>query len=201
MTAGRPAPGAAGPREIREIREMRWWDLPAVVRLEKLLFPEDAWSEAMFWSELAHARGPGRSRHYVVAVVADVADVAGTGPGGALAGYAGLAVVPGDSADVQTIAVAPEHQGAGLGARLLTELLTAATAFTCTQVFLEVRTDNDPAQRLYRRFGFEPLGIRRGYYQPGNHDALVMRRDHTAPGPPPPLPPPVTESEKRLNHG
>lgn len=39
-----------------------------------------------------------------------------------------------------------------------------------------MRTDNDSAQRLYIRHGFEPAGIRRGYYQPGNHDALIMRK-------------------------
>ncbi len=42
-------------------------------------------------------------------------------------------------------------------------------------MLLEVRVDNTRAQKLYERFGFEPLGFRRGYYQPGNVDALVMR--------------------------
>lgn len=42
------------------LREMRWWDIDAVLELEHELFPEDAWSAGMFWSELAHsaARGP-----------------------------------------------------------------------------------------------------------------------------------------------
>ncbi len=38
-----------------------------------------------------------------------------------------------------------------------------------------MRVDNTRAQKLYERFGFEPIGFRRGYYQPGNVDALVMR--------------------------
>lgn len=50
-----------------ELREMRWWDIDPVLELEKDLFPEDAWSRGMFWSELAHARGPGATRRYVVA--------------------------------------------------------------------------------------------------------------------------------------
>jgi ribosomal-protein-alanine N-acetyltransferase len=149
---------------------MRWWDIGPVHALEQLLFPEDAWSPGMFWSELAHAGGPRRTRHYVVAETAD----------GTLAGYAGLATA-GDSGDVQTVAVAPGHQGAGLGARLVGDLLGAATAFGCQEVFLEVRIDNDRAQRLYSRFGFTSVGVRRGYYQPGNHDALVMRRRHVDP--------------------
>ncbi|MEW2413541.1 ribosomal protein S18-alanine N-acetyltransferase [Streptomyces sp. NPDC046866] len=147
------------------LREMRWWDIEPVLELEQELFPEDAWSAGMFWSELAHARGPHATRHYVVA------EDEGTGR---LVGYAGLAAA-GDLGDVQTIAAARDQWGTGLGARLLTDLLRAATAFECAEVLLEVRVDNTRAQKLYERFGFEPLGFRRGYYQPGNVDALVMR--------------------------
>ncbi|WP_329390694.1 ribosomal protein S18-alanine N-acetyltransferase [Streptomyces sp. NBC_01351] len=144
---------------------MRWWDIGPVLELEHELFPEDAWSAGMFWSELAHARGPQSTRRYFVAE--DPAT-------GRLAGYAGLAS-SGDLADVQTIAVARDQWGTGLGARLLTELLRAASAFECAEVLLEVRVDNTRAQKLYERFGFEPIGFRRGYYQPGNVDAVVMR--------------------------
>jgi ribosomal-protein-alanine N-acetyltransferase len=144
---------------------MRWWDMDAVIALEHDLFPEDAWSRGMFWSELADTRHPGATRTYVVAEEAAT---------GRLAGYAGLAAVAG-TGDVQTIAVARDHWGTGLGARLLTALLRAATAAECHEVLLEVRVDNARAQRLYRRFGFEPIGLRKGYYQPGNADALVMR--------------------------
>nr|WP_031155718.1 ribosomal protein S18-alanine N-acetyltransferase [Streptomyces xanthophaeus] len=146
------------------LREMRWWDIEPVLELEHELFPEDAWSAGMFWSELARSRGPHATRRYVVAE-----DGAGR-----LVGYAGLAAA-GDIADVQTIAAARDQWGTGLGARLLTDLLRAATAFECAEVLLEVRVDNTRAQKLYERFGFEPIGFRRGYYQPGNVDALVMR--------------------------
>jgi ribosomal-protein-alanine N-acetyltransferase len=142
---------------------MRWWDIDPVLELEKDLFPEDAWSRGMFWSELAHSRGPEATRRYVVAEEA-----------GRIVGYGGL-VASGDQADVQTIAVARDHWGTGLGSRLLTELLRAATAFECAEVMLECRVDNVRAQKLYERFGFEPIGFRRGYYQPGNVDAVVMR--------------------------
>jgi ribosomal-protein-alanine N-acetyltransferase len=145
------------------LREMRWWDIGAVLGMEKILFPEDAWSRGMFWSELAHARGAEATRRYVVAFEGD-----------RLVGYAGLAA-QGDLADIQTVAVARDHWGTGLGGMLLTELLRAATAFECAEVMLECRVDNVRAQRLYERFGFEPIGFRRGYYQPGNVDALVMR--------------------------
>ncbi|MEV3870963.1 ribosomal protein S18-alanine N-acetyltransferase [Streptomyces sp. NPDC049906] len=156
---------------------MRWWDIDPVLLLERELFPDDAWSRGMFWSELAHARGPGATRRYVVAE-----------DGGRLVGYAGLAAAGGGepgaeepegpagaTGDVQTIAVARDQWGTGLGARLLTDLLKHATAFECREVMLEVRVDNERAQKLYERFGFVPIGFRRGYYQPGNVDALVMR--------------------------
>ncbi|MGW0768562.1 ribosomal protein S18-alanine N-acetyltransferase [Streptomyces sp. NPDC002676] len=150
--------------ETPRLREMRWWDIDPVLELEKDLFPEDAWSRGMFWSELAHARGPEATRRYLVAE-----------DEGHVVGYAGLAA-SGDLGDVQTIAVARNLQGTGLGARLLAELLRAATAFECVEVMLECRVDNVRAQKLYERFGFTPIGFRRGYYQPGNVDALVMRR-------------------------
>lgn len=155
-----PTPAAAAGSVLRE---MRWWDIDAVLGLEQELFPEDAWSRGMFWSELAHSRGPGATRRYVVAE-----------NGERLVGYAGLASA-GDLADVQTIAVARDHWGTGLGGRLLTELLRAATDFECAEVMLECRVDNVRAQKLYERYGFEAIGFRRGYYQPGNVDALVMR--------------------------
>ncbi|WP_073493357.1 ribosomal protein S18-alanine N-acetyltransferase [Actinacidiphila paucisporea] len=144
---------------------MRWWDLDRVVALEGALFPDDAWSRGMFWSEIADARHPAATRTYVVAET----------PDGRIVGYAGLAAVAG-TGDVQTIAVARDHWGTGLGSRLLIALLRAATAAECHEVLLEVRVDNARAQRLYQRFGFEPIGIRKGYYQPGNVNALVMRR-------------------------
>nr|WP_229840001.1 ribosomal protein S18-alanine N-acetyltransferase [Streptomyces roseolilacinus] len=169
---------------------MRWWDIAPVLDLERELFPEDAWSEGMFWSELAHARGPRSTRRYVVAEEPATGAEGGSGGHAArIVGYAGLAAA-GGLGDVQTIAVARDHWGTGLGARLLTELLHHATAFECEEVLLEVRVDNTRAQRLYERFGFEPIGFRRGYYQPGNVDALVMRLtvQDTAETPEPPGP-------------
>lgn len=175
------------------LREMRWWDIERVLDLERVLFPEDAWSAGLFWSELAHARGPGATRRYVVAETVSPGETAS--PGGTehgLVGYGGLAAV-GGTGDIQTIGVLPAHRGTGLGARLLRELLTAADGFGCHEVMLEVRVDNAPAQRLYERFGFTRIGLRRGYYQPGNVDALVMRLETTDPS--------LTPSQGTKTHG
>ena len=50
----------------------------------------------------------------------------------------------------------------------------AAVTRGCRNLTLEVRVTNHGAQELYRRFGFVPAGIRRGYYPENGEDALVM---------------------------
>jgi [ribosomal protein S18]-alanine N-acetyltransferase len=155
---------AAHPGRV-ELRRMRWWDIPGVILLEHAAFPDDAWSVGMFWSELAESA----TRYYLVAEEFGPVD-----EDSRLIGYAGLLAGVGE-AEVLTIAVDPGHEGRGLGAVLLTELMREAALRDCDDVVLEVRVDNDRAQQLYRRFGFEGVGIRKGYYQPMNIDALVMR--------------------------
>ena len=142
------------------LRPMRWWDVPAALAIERELFP-DPWTEGTFWSELA---GVPETRHYMVFESA-----------GELIGYAGLFATR-HTADVQTLAVAARRQGEGLGALLLTALLDEAQRRGAGEVLLEERADNETAARLYTRFGFERIGVRRGYYQPGPVDAIVMRR-------------------------
>src|SRR5262249_51251929 len=68
-------------------------------------------------------------------------------------------------------------QGGGVGAALLDDLLAEAARRGITTVLLEVAVDNEPAQRLYERRGFRTIGVRRGYYQPSNTDALGMERE------------------------
>jgi [ribosomal protein S18]-alanine N-acetyltransferase len=143
------------------LRGVTGTDLEAILRLERELFGEEAWSRQMLEGELA--RQPA-SRHYLVA-----------DDDGMVVGYAGL-LTAGSQADVLTIAVALDRWGEGIGAGLLDALLAEAARRGCTEVFLEVRTDNTRAQQLYRRYGFTEIGIRRGYYQPSGADALVMRR-------------------------
>ena len=145
-----------------ELRPLRYDDLGAVLDLERTLFPDDAWSPGMFAEELAMQ---GHGRHYVAAE-----------EGKTLVGYAGMMLPGGRQAEVLTIAVDERQWGQGIGSALLTNLLDEAGRHDCSEVFLEVRADNPRAQDLYRRFGFEHVGIRRGYYQPSGTDAIVMRR-------------------------
>jgi ribosomal-protein-alanine N-acetyltransferase len=54
--------------------------------------------------------------------------------------------------------------------------MTEAGRRLASEVLLEVRIDNTAARKLYEEFGFEVIGTRRGYYDQGRVDALVMRR-------------------------
>jgi [ribosomal protein S18]-alanine N-acetyltransferase len=140
-------------------------DLDSVLALELALFGAEAWSRQMLAGELTQQPA---TRYYVVA-----------DDDGMIVGYAGL-MAAGAQADVLTIAVATTRWGQGIGSELIAALLAEAARRRCTEIFLEVRADNARAQRLYQRWGFTEIGIRRGYYQPSGADAIVMRRDVTA---------------------
>jgi [ribosomal protein S18]-alanine N-acetyltransferase len=141
---------------VIRLERFRWWHIDEVLAIEDDLFGAEKWSAGMFWNELAQ-------RHFYL-VARDGAE---------LVGYAGLAVAGPDEAWVQNIAVRRDAQRHGIGRRLLEALLDEAGE---RKVLLEVAVDNEPAQRLYATCDFEPVGVRRGYYQPSNTDALVMMR-------------------------
>lgn len=143
------------------LRPMSAADIPAVASLEKTVFGAEAWSPGMLSEELA---GVSATRYYLVAEDA-----------GQFVGYAGL-LIAGDQADVVTLAVAAGRWGEGIGTALLDGLIGETARRGCTELFLEVRVDNERAKRLYRRHGFVGIGLRPGYYQPSGTDALVMRR-------------------------
>jgi ribosomal-protein-alanine N-acetyltransferase len=143
------------------LRPMSRDDVNAVAALEEALFGAEAWSPELLTTELT--TDPA-SRYYIVA-----------DDDGVIAGYGGLLAQRGGQADVLTLAVAEDRWGEGVGGALLDGLLAEARRRGCTEIFLEVRVDNDRAQRLYRRRGFTDIGIRRAYYQPSGTDALVMR--------------------------
>ncbi|MFK3981172.1 ribosomal protein S18-alanine N-acetyltransferase [Micromonospora sp. NPDC050397] len=142
------------------LTRFRWWHIDDVLAIEADLFGAEQWSPGMFWNELASGH------HYLVALDDD----------GVLIGYAGLAVTL-DEAWVQNIAVRRDRQRSGVGRALLEALLAEAARRGVRKTMLEVAVDNPGAQKLYAAYDFEPVGIRRGYYQPSNTDALVMRRD------------------------
>ena len=141
------------------LERFRWWHITDVLPIEEDVFGAEKWSAAMFWNELAMRR--------FYRVFTDE---------GEILGYAGLSVVDRDESWVQNIAVRRDAQHRGIGRALLEALLAEAAARGSHRTLLEVAVDNEPAQRLYAGYDFEPVGIRRGYYQPSNTDALVMMR-------------------------
>lgn len=141
------------PGELR-VRRMRRRDLPVVLALEEAIYPQP-WSPGVFAEELSLV-----NRHYVV--LEDDRHIVG---------YGGLLLVAED-AHVTTIAIDPDARRRRLGTRLMLSLVDAAGVAGARHLTLEVRVSNEGARRLYQRFGFAPVGVRKDYYR--DEDALVM---------------------------
>ena len=82
-----------------------------------------------------------------------------------------------DEAHLLNLSVAREVQRAGLGWRTLEWVAEVARGHGARTMLLEVRPSNPAAIRLYERYGFQRIGVRRGYYpaHAGREDAVVMR--------------------------
>ena len=83
-----------------------------------------------------------------------------------------------DEMHLLNITVRPDEQGRHLADRLMADLLQACADRGDHALWLEVRTSNSRAQRLYERWGFEAVGRRKAYYPAaeGREDAVVMKR-------------------------
>jgi ribosomal-protein-alanine N-acetyltransferase len=139
---------------------MRRRHLRGVIAIERQAYARP-WSPNLFVAEISEPN----NRHYLVAKIEKE-----------VAGYAGL-ICYGDEAHVTNIAVDPMLQGHGIAHRLLYEQILAAEDMGGLAISLEVRVTNWRAQRVYARFGFRPVGIRRNYYAELHEDALIMWTD------------------------
>ncbi len=146
-------------REVLEIEviPLRRRHLPSVLRIEGKVYPRP-WSAGLFLSELAQ-KG---SRAYFVAR-----------HGGRVVGYAGVMIL-GDEGHVTNIAVDPSYHRNKIGSRLLVALVDASRQRRVRSMTLEVRRANTGAQAMYRQFGFQTVGVRRGYYVETGEDAYIM---------------------------
>ena len=143
-----------------EIRPMTHSDLARVLEIEVDLFPVDAWSEDLFLGELAEV---SISRDVSVATLDSE-----------IVGYASFRYV-GKQGDMNTVAVASNQQGKGIGTALMDWLESQAALRNVREIFLEVRSDNEAAIKMYDARGYERIDIRRNYY--GNTiDANIMRK-------------------------
>ena len=143
-----------------EVTRMRRRHLRGVMSIERRVYPRP-WSPNLFLSEIAETSNRvylvARLEHHVV-------------------GYAGM-ICYGEEAHVTNIAVDPDHQRQKIATRLLHDIAQHAIDMGAEAISLEVRVSNWGAQRLYGRFGFRPVGIRKNYYQEINEDALIMWAD------------------------
>jgi len=151
---------AIAPELLRAfLRDMRREDLLAVLDIERRSFAQP-WSRAFFEKELATPFA-----RLVVAVEEAV-------PRPQVIGYTCRWRVT-DEVHLLNVAVHPERRGLGHGRALVGAVVAEAEVARTRVVYLEVRAGNVIARRLYRQLGFKDLGVRRGYYGPGQ-DAIVM---------------------------
>jgi [ribosomal protein S18]-alanine N-acetyltransferase len=153
--AGGPtSEGVAGAVRVVPLRRRH---LRLVVGIEEACYPRP-WSATVFLSELAQRQ----SRRYTAATI-----------GPLVVGYCGLMVVS-DDGHITTLTVDPAWHRRSIGTVLLLDQARAAPGLGVRHLTLEVRASNTPAQTLYQRFGFAPVGVRPNYYAETGEDAIVM---------------------------
>lgn len=131
--------------------------IDGIMVVEKLSF-KIPWSKEAFFDEICK----NNFAIYLLAILE-----------GMVIGYAGAWAVL-DEAHITNIAVHPEFRKMGVGALLMQGLIDEARKRQISSMTLEVRKENASAQSLYRKFGFEVKGVRRGYYADNGEDALIM---------------------------
>ena len=150
----------SGPAGLLRREPLTVADLGAVLAIENAAY-EFPWTRGNFIDALAagnHAQG--------------LRDAAGT-----LCAYC-VAMAGVQEMHLLNLTVAPACQHRGLARLMLDALVAASGAADARWLWLEVRESNQRAQAVYRRYGFEPIGVRRGYYPAAGgqrEDAIVMR--------------------------
>ena len=139
------------------VAPMRRRHLRGVLAIEQEANPRP-WSHRLFAGEL---RMP-TSRLYLVALQDHE-----------VVGYTGLMTTL-DEGHITNIAVHRDHRRRHLATMLMLVMMRRAVERGVVDMTLEVRMSNAAAQEMYRRFGFAPGGVRKGYYQESGEDALIM---------------------------
>ena len=133
------------------IRPFEARDLPRILRIENSSFGKEAWPAELFQEYALES-----PKLFLVATA-----------GRRLAGYS-IACVRRQTAELASIAVLPEYRGRGVATKLLRTTLRKVRRQGATAMWLMVRSDNEPAIRLYRTFGFVRTATVRGYYEDGS---------------------------------
>jgi ribosomal-protein-alanine N-acetyltransferase len=144
------------------VEDLRPVDIGPLARLHARCF-YDAWGVSML--------------RQVLAMPGTFGLIARWGGHGAMIGFA-LARVVADECELLSLGVAPDHRDRGVGRLLMEATMARAGRMGARHFFLEVAEDNEPGQRLYRRFGLAPVGRRPDYYENADGSrtaALTMR--------------------------
>ncbi len=142
-----------------QIRKLIEADLDQIMEIEPVAFGSHHWSKQSFINELNNAGGT-----YFSAIEADT---------GTVCAYSGFWLI-GDEAHITTLAVHPDYRRLGLGELMLINNIKSAIKLDAKCMTLEVRVSNEAAQKLYYKYGFKSMGLRRKYYQDNSEDALVL---------------------------
>lgn len=147
-------------------------DAPAINELEPRCFSAP-WSTESYLREL---RLNPRAFYWVVRP--DPAAVARESPVELppVLAYGGYWLL-GDEVHIMTIATHPDFVRRGLGEWLLRKMIERACIAGAVSITLEVRLSNEPAQRLYGKWGFRQVGRRKRYYRDNGEDALIFTLD------------------------
>jgi [ribosomal protein S18]-alanine N-acetyltransferase len=141
------------------VRQAEERDIKPMAEMDLLCFTAP-WSEASFKKEI-------KENHMAFYIVAEL--------DGRMAGYAGLWCIV-DEGHITNVAVHPDFRRRGIGEALVSVLLQHTVENGILSHTLEVRASNNPAISLYKKFGFEPAGLRKNYYEDNGEDAIIMWR-------------------------
>jgi [ribosomal protein S18]-alanine N-acetyltransferase len=147
------------PKKEIEIRRLVRKDLDEVLAIEKLSFPSP-WSRFLFEQEFLFPQA-----QMVAAADPDFPE--------RVWGYLCFWLVA-EETHILNLAVHPEKRRRGVGGRLLEYVIDYSRAKGAEEILLEVRRSNHRAISVYRRFHFQPLGVRRRYYTDSGEDAIIM---------------------------
>ena len=142
------------------IRKALEKDVHEIALLDKLCFSVP-WSEKAFENEFKE----NRLAFYILAEEKET---------GKIVGYAGLWMIQ-DEGHITNVAVHPDFRRKHIGSAVVEVLMKESRQLASTKTFtLEVRKSNTSAIDLYKKFGFFEVGIRKGYYEENNEDAVIM---------------------------
>ena len=141
-----------------KIKPMQKEDIDKIISIEKSAYGEHHWSKDSFLSELSN----DLAKYY-----------SAFDENNELIAYAGSWQIL-EEAHITNIAVSPNFRRKYIGEALLKTIINKCYLDMIKYITLEVRVSNIAAINLYEKYGFKSLGVRKGYYQDNNEDALIM---------------------------